>query len=108
MVRAWKDRDDKTRCPRCDLWMQRVFAFVGQVSVPTFIPGNYPAFGKKFSTKDQLRDEIRKQKYEHGRDIVEVGNEKAAVDRIKPKRKEFPVEEAKRELYRITRHGRNT
>jgi hypothetical protein len=45
-------------------------------SYGTFKAGFYSAFGKMFTKKSQLEDEIKKMRYENGKDIVEVGDDK--------------------------------
>ena len=82
------------RCPRCKGEAHKVFT-PPQVSMGTFVPGKYDAFGKVFTNQHQLKEEIRKINGETGQNIVEVGNDKS---RIKPEQKKPDIESAVKEL----------
>lgn len=70
--------DDAEHCPKGHL-MQRTVAWAGQMKMGeiAFKPDYYPSFGKVFTNPSQLKDEIKKQKYENGIDLIEVGNDRA-------------------------------
>lgn len=75
VVKPVRELELPDRCPRCGKYMVRRIS-KGEVSFGTFRPGYYDAFGKVFSSKSQLTNEIRRINGESGRDIVEVGNDK--------------------------------
>jgi hypothetical protein len=52
------------------------------VSTGTFTPGKYEAFGKTFTTRRQLNNEIQKINGETGQKIVEVGNDNSKVTKM--------------------------
>jgi len=84
-VRRVSERNRGPSCV-CGAGTERVFSFRGEISVESS-PGYQPAFGKTFSTRGDLRDEIRRLRDERGIDMVEVGNE-----RVKAKPQEGRVD----------------
>ena len=67
-------------CKFCGGEMERVIRFRGHVA-DDLQPQFHYAFGKHISSKRDVKEELRRLRYEHGRDFEEVGNE-----RYKPKR----------------------
>lgn len=100
--RCVAERDEGPEC--CGGRMARVFAVRGAVA-PNDNPGFQPAFGKTFSSKRQMRDEMRRLRNEHGIDMVEVGDQKMPK-REAPKGKPFNGREAYQYLRSLNR-GRN-
>lgn len=78
--------DEDEPCQVCAKLMQRTVSWKGEMKLGDigFKPDYYPAFGKTFTNPTQLRDEIKKQKYEHGVDLVEVGNQRLTPTQSKP------------------------
>lgn len=52
-----------------------------------FEPHYQPAFGKTVMTPRHLRDELKREKYENGVELVNVGN-----DRVIPKKEEAKID----------------
>lgn len=75
-------------CEECGKAMRKLVSR-GQVKIPTFIEGFNPALGESFSSPHEVKDHIRKLKYEEGRELVEVGNDK--LEHVKWKPKEYTV-----------------
>lgn len=80
--------------------MNRVISWQGQMRVPSFQPMFQPAFGKFIASPHALRDELKKEKYEKGVELVEVGNDRLTT---KPKPKEIDMNEVGRDLHQTLR-----
>lgn len=93
--------DERDNCPTClcGSRTERVFSAPGAIHTESS-PGYQPAFGKTFSTRADLRNEIRRLRDERGIDMVEVGNERV---KTKPKTFEMDKKAAYKELKRLNR-----
>lgn len=78
--------------------MERVIRFRGYVRGDSFKPGYNPAFGKAFANVHELKNEIRRINGEEGRSMVEVGNEREAMRKLRPERKKPNIEAALHEM----------
>ena len=80
--------------------MDRILSWSGQMKKGDlgFEPHFSYAFGKKITNPGQIKDELRREKYEKGIELVEVGNERPSYT---PKRQEYDYESAGKELYKI-------
>ena len=83
-VRNVEGRDRPSKCPMCGIYRERLFPFPRQVSFGTFQEGFNQAFGKVFTTPHQLKNEISRIKGEEGKEIVEIGNDRAFPKKPKP------------------------
>lgn len=59
--------------------MRRTVAWQGQMKPGdiSFKPDHYTAFNQTFTNPSQLKDAIKKEKYEKGIDLIEVGNDRS-------------------------------
>lgn len=92
-------RDEYVRC-LCGGRMERLSAVKCALGKCEVEPTYYPAFGKRL-TRGQLKNEIRRVNQEQGRDIVEVGNERAYMARQKPQKVKPDVKRAYEELRKL-------
>jgi len=97
-VRLVDERDRSPEC-KCGASTVRVFSVQRSVICEDEV-GWQPAFGKRFSNKHELRDEIRRLRDEKGIDMVEVGNDRA---RTKPKEVKYDHRAAYQMLRRMNR-----
>lgn len=74
--------DIDERCKHCKINMKRIFNFQGRMGFGTFKEGYYDAFGKNFTQKHQLDNEIRRINGETGQDIQEVGNDSSVSKQV--------------------------
>lgn len=76
-LREVEDRDKPISCDKGHE-MKRLFNWRGFMSMGdiSFQAHYNPAFGKEITRPGQIKEEIRRLKYEKGMDLVEVGNEK--------------------------------
>lgn len=84
--------------------MNRTISWVGQMKPGdlSFKSDYYQAFGKVITNPSQLKDELKKEKYERGIELVEVGNERPVYT---PKTQKIDYEAAGRELHRRLKRG---
>ena len=76
VIKSVKEIDRVETCPDCERPMLRLFRPCIHTSFGTFKEGYYHAFGKHFTTKNQLHNELTKHRLDTGKQLVEVGNEK--------------------------------
>ena len=80
--------------------MERLIRFNGGMHSDIFMPTWNPAFGKSFTSKGQIKEEIKRIAGEEGREIVEVGNEKVKAKREKTELVDDRVKHEFRKLWR--------
>lgn len=83
--------------------MSKVDVVRATVLVPGEQSGYQPAFGRSFANKRELKEHIRELRYERGIDMIEVGNEKAAMKALKPPTFKPDTERAYHELKKAER-----
>lgn len=101
VIKPLSSIDDVEHCEKGHV-MERTIAWGGQMKPGdiNFKPDYYHAFGKVLTNPSQLKDEIKKERYENGVELVEVGNEKPTLKSpIKP----LQHDDAMRDLYRRIR-----
>lgn len=81
-VRRIKDRQEAAKCS-CGGRADKVFTKPGGLCFGSFKEGYNKAFGKHFTTKNQLKEELARIKGETGQELVEVGNDKVSTKRQK-------------------------
>ena len=96
--------DQKEVCS-CGQVMHRTISWAGQMKPGdiSFKPDYYTAFGKVLTNPSQLKDELKREKYEKGIELIEVGNERPNYT---PKRKEYDWDGAGKALYQELRKRR--
>lgn len=72
------------RCPCCWSNMKRIVCFSGRMSMGTFKPGYHHAFGKTFTNKAQLDNEIKSIRDTTGVELHEVGNDTGGFSKPDP------------------------
>lgn len=100
VIKSHTEYDKPEFCPDCGLEMKRGIYAPSGISVGTFKEGHYHAFGKTFTNKHQLSNELRRIKGETGKELVEVGNDKSVEQK---KRRRFNKQE-KTEMARELNH----
>lgn len=95
-------RDDPVVC-QCGASATRIFSPTVHINpgAAAFVPDRYHAFGKVFSTRDQLRQEISRIQGETGKEIVELGNDKPPSS--KPIYTKINKDAACRDMYQALR-----
>lgn len=83
-IRRIKDREEPTAC-KCGGAGRKVPTKPLGIGVGTFKEGYNQAFGKSFTTKNQLKNELARIKGETGQELVEVGNDSLSNKREKKK-----------------------
>lgn len=99
-------RNEPEECPHCGGLGFRVFSFEGTVGFGTFKEGHYQTFGKVFTTKHQLTNELATIAGETGKKLEEVGND--SMKTLKKPRKKPNMSMAVRELRDTLKHGRTS
>lgn len=66
----------------------------------SFTPDYYPTFGQTFTNPAQLKDAIKKEQYEKGIELIEVGNERP---KYTPVQQKIDYDSAGRELQQTLR-----
>lgn len=94
IIKSLSELERDERCV-CGSRLQRYISAGRGVHGDSFRAGYHHAFGKSFSSSWELKDHLRELRYEHGREVIEVGNEKVRGVREKPS---FESSEAKKEL----------
>jgi len=77
--------DEVEVCHRCNREMDRIISFTGHVTLGTFKPGFYHAFGKNLRSKHELKDEMSRHKGETGQELYEVGNDQSGFKKPESK-----------------------
>lgn len=95
VVKGLQSLDEAELCPGegCpEQKMERIISSAPQINTSNcqFQSHYNPAFGKIIHSKRQIQDEVRKYKYEQGREIVEIGND--TLKSVKKQRKEYTLE----------------
>lgn len=85
--------------------MTRTVAWTGEMKMGdcSFVPQFQPAFGKVITNPHQLKDELKKEKYEKGVELIEVGNDRQTSG---PQRKAYDHDAAGYYLNSILRKQR--
>jgi putative FmdB family regulatory protein len=101
-----ENRDETVTCD-CGADAKRIFSPTVNLNAgaAAFKAEKYHAFGKVFTQKSQIKEEIRKIEGETGRRIVETGNDSTVY---KPKRTQFDWDGIGRELTQLKRKIRGT
>lgn len=83
--------------------MSKVDVVRTTVLIPGEQSGYQPAFGRSFANKRELNEHLRSLRTERGIDMIEVGNEKAALKALKPPKFKPDTERAYAELKKAER-----
>lgn len=92
-ARRIDERDEPKSCA-CGRDMKRVeITYQGEIGPIHFHDGYYPSFGKRINSKRELKNELHRYQAETGSELIEIGNEKEALKRMKAKRAPLPDRE---------------
>lgn len=89
IVKSHTLSDVKERCETCTEFMIRIYS-PPQISVAKLEPHFNHAFGKVIHSKEHLKEHIKKENGDKGKNIVEVGND--PLSSIKKTRKEYTID----------------